>query len=76
LVQREIDLLIEAKPEVWIDVKDTQRKFGKAEADRWIQIMQAAKKERNDILFLVYSQAGFTKGTKQRLVEQGAFIVS
>ena len=76
LVQREIDLVVEAKPEVWIDVKDTQRKFGKAEADRWIEIMQTAKKEGKDILFLVYSQAGFTKGTKQRLVENGAFIVS
>jgi len=24
----------------------------------------------------VYSQAGFTKGTKQRLMKNGAFIVS
>ena len=76
LLQREIDLVIEGKPEVWVDVKDTQKKYGKSEADRWIQIMQAAKKERTDILFLVYSQAGFTKGTKQLLVEHGALIVS
>jgi len=76
LLQREIDLVIEAKPKVWLDVKDTQRKYGKAEADRWIQIMQAAKSERKDIVFLVYSQAGYTRGTQQRLVENGAYIVS
>jgi len=76
LRQREIDLVIEAKPEVWVDVKDTKSKYGKAEADRWIQVMQAAKSERKDIVFLVYSQAGFTKGTKERLRQNGAFIVS
>ena len=76
LLQREIDLVVEGKPEVWVDVKDTQRKYGKAEADRWIQIMQAAKSEKKDIVFLVYSQAGYTQGTQQRLVENGAYIVS
>ncbi|HPE69628.1 MAG TPA: hypothetical protein PLF96_09940 [Thermotogota bacterium] len=76
LVQREIDLVIEGKPEVWVDVKDTQRKYGKPEADRWIQIMQAAKNKHEEIVFLVHSQAGFTKGTRQRLVDNGAFIVS
>ncbi|HRW92990.1 MAG TPA: hypothetical protein P5560_08610 [Thermotogota bacterium] len=75
LLQREIDLVIEAKPEVWVDVKDTQRKYGKAEADRWIQIMQAAQKEGKDIVFLVYSQSGFTQGTRERLLEHGAHIV-
>ena len=48
----------------------------KAEADRWIQIMQVAKNQEKDIVFLVYSQAGYTRGTQQRLVENGAFIVS
>ena len=48
----------------------------KAEADRWIQIMKAAKNENKDIVFLLYSQEGYTQGTQQRLVENGAFILS
>ncbi|HRW93971.1 MAG TPA: hypothetical protein P5560_13545, partial [Thermotogota bacterium] len=76
MTDREIDLIVEGKPEVWVDVKDTQRKYGKPEADRWIAIMQAAREQRGEIVFLVYSQAGFTKGTKERLLENGAFLVS
>jgi len=41
-----------------------------------IDLVIEAKKEKNDILFPVYSQAGFTKGTKQRMVEHSASIVS
>jgi len=52
------------------------RKHGKAEANRWIQIMHAANNEKKDIVLLVYSQAGFTNGTQQRLVDNGAYIVS
>jgi len=76
LRNREIDMVVEANPEVWVDVKDTKRKYGKAQADRWIEIMQAARDQGSDIVFLVHSQAGYTQGTKQHLAEKGAFIVS
>jgi len=38
--------------------------------------MQDAKNEKKDIVFLVDSQAGYTHGTQQHLVENGTFIVS
>jgi len=41
-----------------------------------IDLVIEAKNERKDILFPVYSQAGFTKGIKQRLAEHGASLVS
>jgi len=41
LRDREIDLIVKGNVELWIDVKDTKGKYGKREADRWIEIKQA-----------------------------------
>jgi len=74
LLEREIDLIIEGNKEIWIDIKDTERKYGKAEADRWLEIKEAALKENKKIIFMAYSQSGYTKGMKERLISEGVYI--
>jgi len=34
-----------------------------------------ARELQKDILFMVYSENGFTKGTKESLIENGVFVV-
>jgi len=42
---------------------------------RWLSIVNHARELQKDVLFLVYSQNGFTKGTKEKLIENGVFVV-
>jgi len=75
----EIDLLITAKKPtkttIYIDIKNKKDKYGKRDADRWITIVSTIKKEEPKAIFLTYSETGYTKGTKERLKENGVFIL-
>lgn len=77
LKKYEIDILVKCtkKREIWIDVKSTQNRYGKNELKRWLSIVNQAKELQKDILFMVYSENGFTKGTKESLIENGVFVV-
>jgi len=73
----EIDLILkcESDLEVWIDVKDTKNKYGKAELKRWLRIAEMAKSKRENILFMVYSINGFTRDTEESLTENDVYIL-
>jgi len=75
--KKEIDLIIKAEKnrEVWIDVKSTKNRYGKNEMRRWLSIVEQLKQTAYPPIFMVYSRSGFTKGTKERLIENGVFIV-
>ena len=77
LKQYEIDLMIKCanKKEIWIDVKSTKNRYGKNEQKRWLSIVNQVKEKHDHVLFMVYSQNGFTKGTKEALIENGIFIL-
>src|SRR6056297_2944112 len=77
LKQYEIDLMIKCanKREIWIDVKSTKNRYGKNEQRRWLSIVNQVKEKHDHVLFMVYSQNGFTKGTKETLIENGVFIL-
>src|SRR6056297_72734 len=75
----EIDLLITArkptKTTIYIDIKNKKEKYGKRDADRWITIANNVKKEEPKAIFLTYSETGYTKGTKEKLKENGIFVI-
>jgi hypothetical protein len=75
----EIDLLITAKKpaktNIYIDVKNKKEKYGKRDADRWITITHTLKKEESKAIFMTYSETGYTKGTKERLKENGVLVI-
>src|SRR6056297_1222861 len=75
----EIDLLLTAKKPanktIYIDIKSKKEKYGKRDADRWITIVSAIKKEEPKAIFLTYSETGYTKGTKEKLKENGIFVI-
>src|SRR6056297_1276984 len=77
LKQYEIDLMIKCanNKEIWIDVKSTKNRYGKNEQKRWLSIVNQVKEKHEHVLFMVYSQNGFTKGTKETLIENGIFIL-
>ena len=76
--KKEIDVMIKAEKnrEIWIDVKSTKNWYGKNELRRWLGIVEQLKKKEHPPIFMVYSQNGYTKGTKQTLIENGVFIVT
>jgi len=75
----EIDLLITAKKprntNIYIDIKNKKEKYGKRDADRWITIANTLKKEESTAIFLTYSETGYTKGTKEKLKENGILVI-
>jgi hypothetical protein len=76
----EIDLIITGKMnnrtlKTYIDIKNTQKKYGKREYDRWAKITEEIKKEEPGTLFMTYSENGYTKGTKEKLKEKGVLII-
>src|SRR6056297_2587635 len=75
----EIDLLLTAKKPanktIYIDIKSKKEKYGKRDADRWITIANNVKKEEPKAIFLTYSETGYTKGTKEKLKENGIFVI-
>src|SRR6056297_686824 len=77
LKQYEIDLIVKCtnNREIWIDVKSTKNRYGKNELKRWLSIVNQVKEKHDHVLFMVYSQNGFTKGTKEALIENGVYIL-
>jgi len=73
----EIDLYIKAKNgyELYIDIKNTKNRYGKKETDRWLKIADYLIKDKTRALFLVYSENGYTKGTKERLEANGVHVI-
>ena len=58
-----------------VDIKDTERRYGRAEADRWLEIKEVFSKENKEIIFMVYSQSRYTKGIKEKLLSEGIYVV-
>src|SRR6056297_3540 len=73
----EIDLFIRAKNgyEVYIDIKNTQNRYGKKETDRWLKIADYLRKNKTKTLFLVYSENGYTKGMQERLEKNDIQVI-
>src|SRR6056297_1001246 len=75
----EIDLVLTAKKPpkttIYIDIKNKKEKYGKRDADRWITIANNVKKEVPKAIFMTYSETGYTKGTKEKLKENGIFVI-
>ena len=75
LRDREIDLIVKGNVELWIDVKDTKGKYGKREADRWVEIKNLIKEKSPKILFAAFSQSGYTSSAKELLVLNGIYVL-
>jgi len=75
LGDREIDLIVKGNVEMWIDVKDTKGKYGKREADRWIEIKNIINEKSPKTLFATYSQNGYTAAAKELLVSNGVYLL-
>ncbi len=75
LQDREIDLIVKGNVELWIDVKDTKGKYGKREAERWIEIRQTIGEETSKSLFAVYSQNGYTASALEQLKANGIYVI-
>ncbi|HOH13551.1 MAG TPA: hypothetical protein PK291_10000, partial [Thermotogota bacterium] len=60
LRDREIDLIVKGNVELWIDVKDTKGKYGKREADRWVEIKNIINEKSPKTFFAAFSQSGYT----------------
>jgi hypothetical protein len=75
--KNEIDLYILDKNgyEVYVDVKNTAKRYGKRQAERWLRIVDYLRKKSEKGFFLVYSENGFTKGTKELLEAQKVCVV-
>ncbi|HOF23043.1 MAG TPA: nuclease-related domain-containing protein [Thermotogota bacterium] len=75
LKDREIDLIVKGNVELWIDVKETKGKYGKREAERWVEIKQAVVEEKKKVLFATYSQNGYTASAKELLLSSGVYAL-
>ena len=75
LRDREIDLIVKGNVELWIDVKDTKGKYGKREADRWVEIKNTINEKSPKILFATFSQNGYTSSAKELLVSNGVYVL-
>src|SRR6056297_2580418 len=73
----EIDLYIKGKNgyELYIDIKNTQNRYGKKETDRWLKIAEYLRKDKTKPLFLVYSENGYTKGMRERLEKNDIQVI-
>ncbi len=75
LRDREIDLIVKGNVELWIDVKDTKGKYGKREADRWIEIKNVINEKSPKTLFATYSQNGYSSSAKGLLEANGVYVL-
>ncbi len=64
-----------AKINIYIDIKNKKEKYGKRDADRWITLSNTLEKEDSKAIFMTYSETGYTKGTKERLKENGILVL-
>jgi hypothetical protein len=73
----EIDIIVECtkKQSLWIDIKATKNRYGKNEMNRWLNIVEQAREKNKHILFMVYSESGYTARTKESLIERGVYIM-
>ncbi|MEA1884220.1 MAG: hypothetical protein U9N62_06850 [Thermotogota bacterium] len=73
----EIDVFIKAQKgyKIYIDIKNTKQKYGKKQADRWIKIAEYIRENEKKAVLMVYSEKGYTAGTKEKLLENGIFII-
>src|SRR6056297_1765580 len=73
----EIDIIVECtkKESIWIDIKGTKNRYGKNEMNRWLKIVAQAREKNKNILFMVYSESGYTTETKETLMEKGVYII-
>src|SRR6056297_1883433 len=73
----EIDIIVECtkKESIWIDIKGTKNRYGKNEMNRWLKIVEQAREKNKNILFMVYSESGYTTETKETLMEKGVYII-
>ena len=74
----EIDVFIKAQKgyNIYIDIKNTQQKYGKKQADRWLKIAEYIREKEKKPVLMVYSEKGYTAGTKERLLENEVLIIS
>jgi hypothetical protein len=56
-------------------VKGTKGKYGKREADRWIEIKQATSEKSPKTLFATFSQNGYTAAAKELLVLNRVYVL-
>ena len=75
LREREIDLIVKGNVELWIDVKDTKGKYGKREADRWVEIKNIINEKSPKTFFAAFSQSGYTSSAKELLVSNGIYVL-
>ena len=59
----------------WAKLLALKEKYGKRDADRWITIKKSIKQKEPNAIFMIYSETGYTKGTKERLKENGVLIL-
>ena len=69
----EIDLVVEGEQEIWIDIKDTKRKYGKRELERILEIKEAIGNFQKEPVLMVYSENGFTERTKETLEKENIY---
>jgi len=43
--------------------------------NRWLKIVEQAREKNKNILFMVYSESGYTTETKETLMEKGVYII-
>jgi hypothetical protein len=43
--------------------------------NRWLNIVEQSSEMNKNTIFMVYSESGYTVGTKERLIEKGVFII-
>ena len=56
-------------------MKDTKGKYGKREAERWIEIKRTIGEEASKTLFAVYSQNGYTDPAKEILQSNEIYVI-
>jgi len=73
----EIDVFIKAQKgyNIYIDIKNTKQKYGKKQADRWLRLAEYIREKEKKAILMVYSEKGYSSGIKERLTENGIFII-
>jgi len=76
--KNEIDLFIrdENGCELYVDVKNTARRYGKQQAERWLRIVNYIRSNKENALFLVYSENGYTRGIKDHLMQNDIYVLN
>jgi hypothetical protein len=75
--KNEIDLYIKAQKgyTIYVDVKNTKARYGKRQLERWLRIAAFIRSNTEKAIFIVYSENGYTKVAKEKLVENKIYLV-